>query len=87
MIVIPEDILKKHQLGVQASMNYYVYSQPTGLDDAYYDFLESEARKDGLELRDYATQFLQGKRSQNAGYITKVSKSQVTGNMLEAMKA
>lgn len=87
MIVIPEDILKKHQLGVQAAMNYYVYSQPTGLDDAYYDFLESEARKDGLELRDYATQFLQGKRSQNAGYITKVSKSQVTGNMLEAMKA
>lgn len=87
MIVIPDNLLTKHALGIQAAMNYYVYNLPTGMDDSYYDYLEREARKDGIELRDYATQFLQGQRSKNADYITKVEKSQVTGNMAEAMKA
>lgn len=87
MIVISDNLLTKHALGIQAAMNYYVYNLPTGMDDSYYDFLEREARKDGIELRDYATQFLQGQRSKNADYITKVEKSQVTGNMGEAMKA
>lgn len=87
MIVIPDNLLTKHALGIQAAMNYYVYNKPTGMDDCYYDQLEKEARKDGIELRDYATQFLQGQRSKNADYITKVEKSQVTGNMGEAMKA
>ena len=86
MIVIPDDLLKKHATGIQAAMNYYVYSQPTGIDDSYYDYLEGEARKDGIELRDYATQFIQGKRSLNAGYITKIEKSQVTGCMKDALK-
>ena len=87
MIVISDNLLTKHALGIQAAMNYYVYNLPTGMDDSYYDYLEREARKDGIELRDYATQFLQGQRSKNADYITKVEKSQVTGNMAEAMKA
>lgn len=87
MIVISDNLLTKHALGIQAAMNYYVYNLPTGMDDSYYDYLEKEARKDGIELRDYATQFLQGQRSKNAEYITKVEKSQVTGNMAEAMKA
>ena len=69
MIVIPDNLLTKHALGIQAAMNYYVYNKPTGMDDCYYDQLEKEARKDGIELRDYATQFLQGQRSKNADYI------------------
>ena len=86
MIQIPEYLMTKHAIGIQAAMNYYVYSQPTGLDDSYYDYLENEARKDGIELRDYATQFIQGQRSMNASYITKVEKQQVPGNMCEALK-
>ena len=85
MITISEELQRKHAVGIQAAMNYYVYSLPTGLDDEYYDYLEKEARKDGIELRDYATQFIQGQRSMNASYITKVEKSQVTGCMKEAM--
>ena len=85
MITISEELQRKHAVGIQAAMNYYVYSLPTGLDDEYYDYLEREARKDGIELRDYATQFIQGQRSMNASYITKVEKSQVTGCMKEAM--
>lgn len=85
MITISEELKRKHAVGIQAAMNYYVYSLPTGLDDEYYDYLEREARKDGIELRDYATQFIQGQRSMNASYITKVEKSQVTGCMKEAM--
>lgn len=87
MIIISDDLLKKHAIGIQAAMNYYVNSCPTGIDDSYYDQLERSARLDGIELRDYVTQFIQGKRSQNADYITKVEKSQVSGNMLEAMKS
>lgn len=86
MIQIPEYLMKKHAIGIQAAMNYYVYSQPTGIDDSYYDYLEVEARKDGIELRDYATQFIQGRRSMNASYITKIEKKQVSGNMCEALK-
>lgn len=86
MIVIPENLLSKHSIGIQAALNYYVYNQPTGIDDSYYDKLEREARQDGIELRDYATQFIQGKRTMNADYITKVEKSQVSGNMEEALK-
>ena len=87
MIIISDDLLKKHAIGIQAAMNYYVNSCPTGIEDSYYDQLEKSARLDGIELRDYVTQFIQGKRSQNADYITKVEKSQVSGNMLEAMKS
>ncbi len=86
MIVIPENLLIKHAIGIQAAMNYYVYSQPTGIDDSYYDQLEREARADGIELRDYATQFIQGQRSMNASYITKIEKFQVSENMAEALR-
>ena len=43
MIVIPDNLLTKHALGIQAAMNYYVYNKPTGMDDCYYDQLEREA--------------------------------------------
>lgn len=85
MITFSQDILDKHSVGIQAAMNYYVLNQPTGLSDFEYDRLENEARKDGLELRDYVTQFIQGHRFQNADYIGKVEKAQVTGIMKDAL--
>lgn len=87
MIIISEDLLKKHSVGIEAAMNYYVYNRPTGILDSYYDQLEREARKDGIELRDYVTQFIQGDRTLNASYIHKVEKKQVKGNMYEAVKS
>lgn len=84
---LSKELQEKHALGISAAMNYYVYNQPTGVSDFDYDLLEEAARKDGFELRDYATQFIQGKRVMNADYITKVEKSKVTGNMLEAIRA
>ena len=85
MILVSDELLEKHKTGISAALNYYVYGLPTGLSDEYYDKLERLAMEDGLSLRDYACQFIQGQRSQNADYITKVEKLQVTGNMLEAM--
>lgn len=82
---IPKEIIEKHSIGVQAALKYYVENSPTGLSDQDYDALEKAAWEDGLSLRDYATQFLQGQRSQNAGYIGKVEKSQVTGVMSQAL--
>jgi hypothetical protein len=86
MIVVSPEILKKHEIGIEAARKYYVLNQATGFSDEYYtEVLEAEARKDGLELRDYVMQEVQGKRSMNADYITKVEKLQVSGNMLEAL--
>ena len=85
MINVPEYILEKHKVGIGAAMNYYCYNSPTGISDQDYDALEKAAWEDGLSLRDYACQFLQGQRSQNAGYIGKVEKSQVLGVMSEAL--
>lgn len=87
MINVSENILEKHKLGIEAALNYYVHGLPTGLSDSDYDSLERAAMEDGLSLRDYACQFLQGQRAQNADYIGKVEKSQVTGVMSEALKA
>lgn len=87
MINVSEHILTKHAIGIEAALNYYVYNKSSGLSDEDYDALERAAMEDGLSLRDYATQFLQGQRTQNADYIGKVEKSQVTGVMSEAMVA
>lgn len=87
MIEVSPELLEKHKVGIEAAYNYYVNNMPTGLDDAYYDHLEEEARKDGLELRDYVTQSIQGKRTKNADYIGKVEKLQVQGDMVGALYA
>lgn len=86
MIEISEELFKKHEVGIMAARNYYVLNQPTGLSDSYYNSLEELARLDGIELRDFVCQEIQGKRSQNASYIGKVEKSQVTGDMSSAVK-
>ena len=41
MIMISEELQRKHAVGIQAAMNYYVYSLPTGLDDEYYELLKN----------------------------------------------
>lgn len=87
MYNVDKNILKKHEVAVEAALRYYVQGLPTGLSDSDYDALERAAMEDGLSLRDYAAQFIQGQRSQNADYIGKVEKSQVTGIMSEALKA
>lgn len=86
MINIQEELLEKYAVGIQAAINYYVYNQPTGISDSEYDRLEKLALMDGLSLRDYATQFIQGQRVRNADYIKKIEKSQVSGIMGEALK-
>lgn len=87
MKTIPQEILERHKIGIEAARKYYILCEPTGFSDEYYtEVLEAEARKDGLELRDWVMQEIQGKRSQNANYIKKVEKVQVSGNMREALE-
>lgn len=81
------EILQKHSLGIQAARNYYVLNQPTGMLDSEYDALEKAALEDGLSLRDYVRQEIQGTRTQNASYITKVEKEQVSGDMYPGLVA
>lgn len=83
---ISEDILVKHSRGLEAARNYWVLNLPTGLSDREFDFLEEQARLDGLELRDYVCSEIQGARSENADYITKIPKKQVDIDMYEAIK-
>lgn len=86
MIEIAPEILKKHEIGIEAARKYYILGERTGFSDDYYtNVLEAEARRDGLELRDWVMQEVQGKRTMNADYIGKVEKVQVSGNMLEAL--
>lgn len=84
--IIPQEILEKHKFAIEAARNYWVLCLPTGLSDQDFDKLEREARKDGLELRDYVYQEIQGTRYPNAPYITKIEKIQVQGSMLEAVR-
>ena len=87
MIIINPRILEKHAIGLEAARKYYILGERTGFSDDYYtNVLEAEARKDGLELRDYVMQEVQGRRSMNADYIEKVEKVQVSGNMWEALE-
>ena len=86
MINIDPTILEKHAIGIEAARKYYITGEPTGFSDDYYsNVLELNARKDGLELRDWVMQEVQGHRTMNADYIGKVSKVQVSGNMFEAL--
>lgn len=85
MYIVPQEILEKHKTGLEAARAYWVLGQPTGLSDAYFNELEAAAREDGLELRDYVTQEIQGTRTQNADYIGKVEKIQVPGSMWQAI--
>jgi hypothetical protein len=86
MIEVQEEVLQKHLVALEAARRYWVLNQPTGLSDQEFDRLEREARADGLELRDYVCQEIQGQRAKNADYITKVPKTQVQGDMLEAVR-
>lgn len=86
MYSVPIEILKKHEIALEAARKYWVLNQPTGMSDAYFNKLEAAAREDGLELRDYVCQEIQGTRSQNADYIPKVEKQQVPGDMLSAIE-
>lgn len=84
-IQISDELLEKHRLGLKAAYDYYVLNQPTGMMDSEYDRLEADAMADGFSLRDYVLQEIQGTRTQNAGYITKVEKTQVQGDMFDAL--
>lgn len=78
-------ILSKHALGITAARNYYVLNIPTGMSDHDYDVLEKAALEDGLSLRDYVRKEIQGTRTENADYITKVEKEQVSSDMYDAL--
>ncbi len=82
---IPQEILDKHSRAIEAARNYWVLNLPTGMPDSEFDYLESCARADGLELRDYVCLEIQGTRSSNADYITKIPKSQVDIEMWAAI--
>ena len=82
---IPEEILIKHARALEAARNYWVLNLPTGMPDHEFDLLEIAARVDGLELRDYVCQEIQGTRSENADYITKIPKKQVDIDMYQAI--
>lgn len=83
---ISQEILNKHAVAIKAARNYWVLNLPTGMLDKDFNKLEALAREDGLELRDYVYQEIQGTRVQNADYLTKVKKSQVDGSMKVAIK-
>lgn len=83
---VPEEILEKHKFGIELARNYWVLNLPTGISDEDFDKIEKAAREDGLELRDYVYQEIQGTRYPNAPYITKIEKTQVQGSMMEAVR-
>lgn len=83
---IPQEILEKHAFAIEVARKYWVLNELTGIPDADFDQLEILARQDGLELRDFVCQELQGTRSSNAAYITKIPKTQVDIDMWEAMR-
>ncbi len=85
MYSVAPEILEKHKVALEAARNYWVLNKSTGLLDRDFNALEEAARADGLELRDYVCQEIQGTRAQNAGYVEKVEKTQVPGNMLDAV--
>lgn len=82
-----EEVLNKWKVLVDACINYYVNSAPTGLSDSEYDELEKRAIvEDNFYVRDYVfNNFLKGTRAQNS-FIEKFKKVAVTGSMLDAMK-
>lgn len=83
-----QEQLKKWEILIQACKNYYIDSVPTGLTDEEFDFLESEAIKDGFFARDYVFQtYSKGTKSKNS-WIEKIKKKKVEGcSMLEALKS
>ncbi len=83
---ISKKILKKHELGIEAARKYWVTNEPTGMLDHEFNKLEEAARADGLELRDYVCQELDGARVPNAPYLSEVKKVQVSGDMFNAVQ-
>ena len=67
-MIVPEEILSKWGVLIQAAKDYYIDSKPTGLSDAEYDDLEKRAfSEDGLEVRAWVfyTFLPKGSRSEN----------------------
>ena len=83
---ISKEILEKHALGIEAARKYWVTNEPTNMLDRDFNILEEAARADGLELRDYVLQEIAGTRSPNASYLSEVKKTQVTGDMYQAIQ-
>lgn len=82
---ISKEILEKHALGIEAARKYWVTNEPTNMLDRDFNVLEEAARADGLELRDYVLQEVAGTRYPNAPYLSEVKKTQVTGDMYQAI--
>ena len=57
MYSVPIEILKKHEIALEAARKYWVLNQPTGMSDAYFNKLEAAAREDGLELIMFVKKF------------------------------
>lgn len=83
---ISKEILEKHALGIEAARKYWVTNEPTNMLDRDFNILEEAARADGLELRDYVLQEVAGTRYPNAPYLSEVKKTQVTGDMYQAIQ-
>lgn len=83
-----KDILKKWSKLIDAAKSYYVDSLPTGLSDAEWDKMESQAIiEDNFRVRDYIwDKYFRHKKVDNH-YITKFKKTKVLGRMIEAMEA
>lgn len=82
-----EEVLNKWRVLIDACVNYYVKSEPTGLSDSEYDELEKRAIiEDNFYVRDYVFEnYLKGTRAQNS-FIEKFKKEKVNGSMFEALK-
>lgn len=83
---ISKEILEKHAIGIEAARKYWVTNEPTNMLDRDFNILEEAARADGLELRDYVLQEVAGTRYPNASYLSEVKKTQVTGDMYQAIQ-
>lgn len=84
---ISENLLEKWKVLIQACIDYYINSVPTGMSDSEFDELELRAiKEDNFFARDYVFQtYLKGNKTQN-NYIEKIKKTKVEGSMLSAIQ-
>jgi len=75
MYSVQPEILEKHKVAIEAARKYWVLNQPTGILDHVFNQLEQAAREDGLELRDYVTQELQGTRANTLTMLRRLRKT------------
>jgi len=79
-------VIKKWSKLIEATVNYYVHSLPTGISDSEWDELERRAvTEDGFYVRDYVfANYLKGTKTKNER-IEKIKKIKVTGSMISAI--